>query len=1031
MPVEAPVYGFTHTRAFGELVFGPMVGMAVAPGETNRVFVLEKSGRILVITNLASPGAGVFLDLSSNLFTDPESGLLGLEFHPGFATNRQFFVFYTLNTTPVPGLGLYDRLSRFEVSIGDPNVALGASEVPLITQFDQDGGHNGGDLHFGPDGYLYVSLGDGGSANDLLNNSQQIDKDFFSGILRIDVDKRAGSLTPNPHPSVHPDTYAVPPDNPFVGATNFNGVVVNPNSVRSEFWAVGLRNPWRMSFDPLSGRLYCGDVGQSLKEEVNHIVKGGNYGWAYREGSVAGPKVSQTPVGFTAIDPILEYGQGNTIFDGRAVIGGVVYRGNRLSQLAGAYVFGDYGLPNIWSLRYDGTNATAFTYLTGGQNVSGFGTDPRNGDVLWVQMNGDIRRLTYNSTVSGSPLPATLADTGAFSDLALLTPQAGIVPYDLNVPFWSDQAQKTRWFSVPDTNQLLTFNPTGNWSFPTGTVWIKHFELELTNGVAASRKRLETRFIVKNAGGVYGVTYRWGSSTTNAVLVPEEGMNEPLVIHDAGGGIVRTQVWHYPGRAECLQCHTAVGGQALGFNTPQLNRNFDYGAGPENQLRALSDAGYFTAPVGDPATLLRMAAATNTAYSIEHRARSYLSANCVQCHQPGGAALGYWDARFVMPLSRAGIVSGTLNNNLGNPGNRVLKPGSTANSVILTRVATLGSIHMPPLATSEPNSEAVSLLSNWINSTAFVVGRHIFYNDSFYDGNNGSPNAADDGAIAPDKAALLSGQTAGFANYTSYSKGINGVMMDVARLAGTPTAADFSFRAGTNTNPDGWATAPSPSSITVRAGAGTDGADRITIIWPANAIQKQWLQVTVKATAATGLGGPDIFYFGNAVGECGNSATDARVNATDEISARNNPRSLGQAPIDFAYDYNRDGKVNATDEIIARNNYTSALTALKSITAPLTTTDSGVSADSSPAPLLGVSPLRIVSLSRATDGAVWIRFVGPIGRRYCLQATDDFTQPVWTQVLAEPAMSDQDGAYEFTIRETNLPTTRFFRIMAE
>jgi uncharacterized repeat protein (TIGR03806 family) len=986
MPVEAPVYGFTHTRAFGDLVFGPMVGMAVAPGETNRVFVLEKSGRILVITNLASPGAAVFLDLSSNLYTDPESGLLGLEFHPGFATNRQFFVFYTRTTAT--GLGLYDRLSRFEVSIGDPNVALGASEVPLITQFDQDGGHNGGDLHFGPDGYLYVSLGDGGSANDLLNNSQRIDKDFFSGILRIDVDKRAGSLTPNPHPSVHPDTYAVPPDNPFVGATNFNGVVVNPNSVRSEFWAVGLRNPWRMSFDPLSGRLYCGDVGQSLKEEVNHIVKGGNYGWAYREGSVAGPKVSQTPVGFTAIDPILEYGQGNTIFDGRAVIGGVVYRGNRLSQLAGAYVFGDYGLPNIWSLRYDGTNATAFTYLTGGQNVSGFGTDPRNGDVLWVQMNGDIRRLTYNSTVSGSPLPATLADTGAFSDLALLTPQAGIVPYDLNVPFWSDQAQKTRWFSVPDTNQLLTFNPTGNWSFPTGTVWIKHFELELTNGVAASRKRLETRFIVKNAGGVYGVTYRWGSSTTNAVLVPEEGMNEPLVIHDAGGGIVRTQVWHYPGRAECLQCHTAVGGQALGFNTPQLNRNFDYGAGPENQLRALSDAGYFTAPVGDPATLLRMAAATNTAYSIEHRARSYLSANCVQCHQPGGATLAQWDARFTTPLAQAGIVDGVLNEDLGNPENRVLKPGSPANSMILTRMSSLGPKHMPPLATSELNAEAIAQISNWITNGSGTVNTPPTISPI------ADQTTPEDTAIVNLVFSVTDTETAPD-NLTLTGSSSNTNLVPVANISFGGSGTNRTIAISPATNQFGTTTL----TLTVSDGTASNSVNFLVAVTPVNdppvaaddnASTEE--NATLQLSSATLL------------------ANDVDVDQGDTLvlTAVNSPSveggtvNLANATVTYVPPVN----FNGTDSF----NYTIQDNSGATSTAKVTVT---------------VNPaLRFSSVQLEAGDAVRILFVGVSGRTYRLQTSTDLSD--WTD--AQTITAGPGGLVDYVDTQTAGVGARFYRV---
>jgi hypothetical protein len=217
---------------------------------------------------------------------------------------------------------------------------------------------------------------------------------------------------------------------------------------------------------------------------------------------------------------------------------------------------------------------------------------------------------------------------------------------------------------------------------------------------------------------------------------------------------------------------------------------------------------------------------------------------------------------------------------------------------------------------------------------AAVRGRHIFYNQSAFDGNDSAANASDDGAIATDKSALLPGGTATFANYTSYSRGINGVMVDIGGLPGTPTASDFEFKVGNDNTPSGWSAAPAPTSISLRAGAGVGGSARLTVLWANNAIQKQWLQVTVKATAATGLAADDVFYFGNAIGEAGNSATDARVNATDEILARNNPKPSGQAAVDFAYDYNRDSRVNATDQILARNNPTSSVTALKRITVP-------------------------------------------------------------------------------------------------
>jgi hypothetical protein len=232
-------------------------------------------------------------------------------------------------------------------------------------------------------------------------------------------------------------------------------------------------------------------------------------------------------------------------------------------------------------------------------------------------------------------------------------------------------------------------------------------------------------------------------------------------------------------------------------------------------------------------------------------------------------------------------------------------------------------------AVSGPVSGSFTILAH-----AQVADRHVFYNNSKFDGNDPLATASDDAAVATDKVALLPGGTATFANYTSYSRGINGVMVDVLGLpATTLTAADFTFMVGNSSDPSTWAAAPAPTSITVRQGAGPNGSDRVTLTWDDNAIQKQWLQVTLLADANTGLAAPDVFYFGNAIGDSGNSTTDARVNSTDEIAARNNPRGiLNPAPVTFAYDYNRDGRVNSTDEILARSNSTGITTALRLIT---------------------------------------------------------------------------------------------------
>ncbi|MBN2477254.1 MAG: hypothetical protein JXB62_21785, partial [Pirellulales bacterium] len=218
-----------------------------------------------------------------------------------------------------------------------------------------------------------------------------------------------------------------------------------------------------------------------------------------------------------------------------------------------------------------------------------------------------------------------------------------------------------------------------------------------------------------------------------------------------------------------------------------------------------------------------------------------------------------------------------------------------------------------------------------------IVGRYVFYNHSSFDGNRAAADAQDDLAIAPDKVALMPGQTATFANYTSYSRGLNGIMIDVDGMpdGAQPGVEDFEFRVGNSNNTGDWAAVAATPAITIRRGQGLQGSDRVTIVWADNAIQKQWLQVSMLATPATGLVEPDVFYFGNSVGESGNSSTNANVNATDMLLARNNPRTfLDPAAIDFPYDYNRDQRVSATDMLLARNNQTHFLNALRLITVP-------------------------------------------------------------------------------------------------
>ena len=777
MPAVPQSFGFALENAFGNLTFNSPAALRTPPGETNRIFVVELGGRIWTITNLAAPNKTLFLDLSKKV-SPTATGLTAMAFHPGYATNGLFYLGYNLNTQTAAGNGPHYRVARFSVSAENPNLAIATNELPLITQFAGSESAICDDMTFGSDGFLYISVDDPfADQSGNINTAQRIDANLFGGVLRIDVDLQAGNLSPNPHPAVTTN-YAVPADNPFIGVTSYNGKAVDPAKVRTEFYAIGLRNPWRMFFDAQTRLLYLGDPGASSLDEINVIYKGGNYGWPFREGTIAGPQASQAPRNFTSVNPVYQFG------DPAAVIGGVVYHGQRMPALQDAFIFGDWENGPIRALRYGGTNSVPAQLLLSEVGIASFGVDPSNGDVLPVNHDrGVIRRLTYSTNVVGSPLPPTLANTGVFADPATLTPNLGVVLYDVNLPAWADNARSRHWFAIPAINQTIGFNRDNNWLFPNNVVWIQQFDLELTNGVPDSTLRVETRILVRSASGFYGVSYRWDPSQTNATLVPESGLDDSFTIQD--GGLVRTQAWHYPSRAECLTCHSPLGGYALGFNTAQLNRDHDYGNGTTNQIRALSDAGYFSTRVAGVYGLPALAHPTNNEVSLDYRVHSYLAANCVECHQPGGRGLARFDTRLFIPLSVAGLINGTLFDSLEDPANLVIKPGSLAHSAMLTRLANLGEDHMPPLGTSVPDPTAINLFSEWITNGLANYQSFSDWQSSHF----GSTNSADAQASAdPDGD--------GASNYLEFLTGTNPLEVKDSwsiSIAGAETSPKIKF----------------------------------------------------------------------------------------------------------------------------------------------------------------------------------------------------------------------------------------------
>jgi uncharacterized repeat protein (TIGR03806 family) len=356
-------------------------------------------------------------------------------------------------------------------------------------------------------------------------------------------------------------------------------------------------------------------------------------------------------------------------------------------------------------------NHLSYDWLGYHVGIVSMGLHPQTGEILLVDyQDGDIKRLVYDDHEPDIAIPAKLSQTGAFSDLAALKPNPGIIPYDVNVSFWSDHAQKSRWFCVPAAADVIGFSATNNWIFPDGTVWIKHFELAPPSSDGPNR-RVETRFLVRKVGGgIYGITYRWNEQGTDADLVPAEGFSETIPIWD--NGAVRMQTWQYPSRSQCLQCHNASSGLALGFNTFQLNRPSPDDPS-QNQIGKLQQAGYLSGSVPDPSRLLALAPSSDETISLDFRARSYLHANCVQCHQPAGG-LSSWDARITTPLADAKLINALPIFPTESGATKIIDPGSPENSILWQRLSKLGKEHMPPLATSEINDDDVALIERWI-----------------------------------------------------------------------------------------------------------------------------------------------------------------------------------------------------------------------------------------------------------------------------------------------------------------------------
>ncbi|TQV72360.1 hypothetical protein FLL45_19290 [Aliikangiella marina] len=656
----------TIEAAFPNLsALNALVGLYQAPGDSSRWYAVLQSGEIYWFDNNASASSlNLYADLSAQVNYAGEAGLLGMAFDPDFANNGYVYVSYFNN-------GTTSVISRLTDS-GSTPLSLATEEI-VLSLVQPAANHNGGTIAFGPDGYLYIGFGDGGGADDEFGHGQNT-QSLHSNILRIDV-----SSLP----------YTIPADNPFIGVS----------TALDEIYAYGLRNPWRWSFDQQNGDLWVADVGQNTFEEVNKVQAGDNLGWPIMEASACFSNPNCSTDGLVL--PVAEYGHGG---GDCSVTGGYVYRGSDHPAIQGVYFYGDFCTGRLFSATQlpDLSYQAREEQLTG-LSISSFAQDSA-GEVYVLNYFGGAGEGIYKINATGaasSNIPTNLSDTGCFASTNDKSYPDSVIPYDVTSQLWSDGALKTRLFAIPDGESVEVL-ADGDFEFPTGSILIKNF--------THNDQFLETRLFMRHNTGWAGYSYRWLGDQSDAVLV--DGNTQEIVTAGSFEHII-------PTRGQCFECHTNAANNTLGLETSQLNKDLAYPNGnTANQLGALVGAG-FVGQITTADLIAPMAAIDDDTATLETRARSYLHSNCSGCHRPGAQG-SQIDLRINTALANTNACDiQPQDGDLGINDPRIIYPGDASQSVLIARMASLNSgERMPPVATQVVDDQAVSLVSQWINSLA-------------------------------------------------------------------------------------------------------------------------------------------------------------------------------------------------------------------------------------------------------------------------------------------------------------------------
>jgi glucose/arabinose dehydrogenase/cytochrome c553 len=736
-----PPLPYRVERVLPDLKISQPVSVTAEPGSSRLLFITPKG----LYRTTEDPASGEFETL-----LELKSAAYSIAFHPDFADNGFMYLGHNgvIEGKEKNADGKdtkWCQITRYTIE-REPPCRLDPDSRLQIMEWESNG-HNGAAVAFGLDGMLYVTSGDGTSDSDTNLTGQRTDL-MLAKVLRIDVD----------HPAPG-KTYSVPKDNPFVGQPDF----------RPETWAYGFRNPWRMTVDPTNGNLWVGNNGQDLWEQVYLIKRGANYGWSVYEGGhifYAERKLGPTPVS----KPIFDHPHSES----RSLTGGIVYFGSKLPELHGAYLYGDHSTGKIWAAMHDGKKLLWHCEIADSTlAITDFGLDG-DGELLIADYQDKEKGGFYTlvPTVAKQPdhpFPTRLSDSGLFASVAEHRMVDGVIPYSVNAPLWSDGSIKHRYMAVPPTTDSsgkqvptqFSLGGNGPWNLPEHTVLVKSFALEMEEGNPDSRRWIETRFLTKQQNEWIGYSYIWNNEQTDAVLVAQDGLDCAFQIQTDSGP--RTHKWRYPSRAECMVCHSRAARYVLGVTSPQLNRQHEYADGiVDDQLavftrlgllkrgnwmadatgylqRQLEDKGVSaeaakkqvaeitatrnqrTAPDNEllvslnPKHLPRLADPYDESEDLAKRARSYLHANCAQCHVPAGGGNAQFDIVFHKTLDKTKLIdTQPLHNKYGVVDPRLIAPGEPDRSILLHRIAHRGRGQMPQLATTLVDERAVAMIRRWI-----------------------------------------------------------------------------------------------------------------------------------------------------------------------------------------------------------------------------------------------------------------------------------------------------------------------------